>query len=227
VGVNGKNHAILGVASFAGAVYIGTRHLGLADPSAGQMVAGTVVAIGASLSPDADEGHSTASRGLGPIGTVVRLFAGGHRGRTHSPLIAVGMFGLCWLAMQGWGNGWLFAGLCAFMVAAGAPFISNTLIDKKVGWPISITAGLITLAGIRYFDIQPDWWLYAAIPVPYLLHMVGDTPTPAGVPWFHPLSKRKFGFGLFKSGGKFEQIVVTPLLLVSATALMIAVIAGV
>ncbi len=76
----GRNHAAVGVASFAGATWAGTHLLHLGALDAHQAVAGTVVALGAALAPDLDEAHSTAGRS-NPI-SHLPIF-GGHRRRTH------------------------------------------------------------------------------------------------------------------------------------------------
>jgi hypothetical protein len=79
----GRNHTAVGVAAFAGAVWVGGHILGLPAIDAQQAVAGTVVAAGAALAPDLDEAHSSAGRS-NPI-SHLPIF-GGHRRRTHCVL---------------------------------------------------------------------------------------------------------------------------------------------
>jgi hypothetical protein len=93
----GRNHTAVGVAAFAGAVWVGGHLLGFPAIDAQQAVAGTVVSAGAALAPDLDEAHSSAGRS-NPI-SHLPIF-GGHRGRTHC-VLAVAAVTVTVLVCQG------------------------------------------------------------------------------------------------------------------------------
>lgn len=151
----GRNHAAIGVASFAGATWAGTHlfHLGALD--AHQAVAGTVVAIGAALAPDLDEAHSTAG-GSNPISDLP-IF-GGHRRRSH-----------CIAAV---------AAVTAVALACATNIDPTAIAAGAV--PCVPFGALFGYATARW--VHPGWWLIAAVAVPYFSRLLGDTITPGGVP---------------------------------------------
>lgn len=69
----GPTHALFGATSYAALPLVG-----IPAP-----LIGLPVAAIAALLPDLDLKQSTASKFLGPVGRLVRLFAGGHRKHTH------------------------------------------------------------------------------------------------------------------------------------------------
>ncbi|HOT80430.1 MAG TPA: metal-dependent hydrolase [Microthrixaceae bacterium] len=217
--MNGHDHALFGLAAYQAAVLAGVTTFGQPPPGLATIALGAAVAVGAALIADVDEQHSVSAQGLGVAGAAVRVASsatGGHRTLTHYPLLCVGgLIALCrWLI--GAGPGWWFAGLCGVMIAAGTPHLIGKKRRSKAGPFVSVVAlgaGALAAWLLHRYNVAPDWWLYAAVPIPYLAHLVGDTPTPAGVPWLHPLSSRKFGLPVFHSGGTFENTVVCPLLI--------------
>lgn len=72
------------------------------------------------------------------------------------------------------------------------------------------------------------WWVGAqvgagwsgwAVALGCLMHLVGDWLTVAGVPAGWPVSRERYAAALFSTGGRFEVVVVTPLLYASAVGL--------
>lgn len=217
--MNGANHALSGVAAYGAALLVGTSTFDQPMPSTGTVVVGTVVAVGAALAADIDEQNSKASQSAGLAGSVLRLFTGSHRTRTHWPLVAVpALAAWCWFLILHAGAGWPFAVTCGVLVAVGWPFAVSAVVPKrneKFLAAFSIPAGAALAWWLATNGIEPGWWLFAAIPVPYFAHLLGDSPTPAGIAWFGPFSQRRISAGLFRSGGTFELSVVTPLLFVA------------
>lgn len=214
--MNGANHALSGVAAYGAALVVGVTTLDQTMPSSPVVVLGGVVAVGAALAADIDERNSKASQVAGPLGSFLRLFTGSHRTRTHWPLVVIPVLtAWCWYLISYAGAGWAFGVTCGLLVALGWPFATAAILPKRnekfVAF-FSIPAGVALAWWIATEGYVPDWWLYAAVPIPYFTHLLGDTPTPAGIAWLGPFSKHKFSARLFHSGGSFELSVVTPLL---------------
>lgn len=220
--MNGHNHALFGLASYGAALTVGHEVLDMAWPGPPAIVLGAAVALGAGLVADVDQSQSIAGQGLGYVGGFVRVItgrAGGHRTLTHYPLLWVGGLSLlCWVLIEGRLRGHWFGMLCGFFAATGMPFLVGPNGRSGLG-PLldflALAVGLGTWWGISHYGVQPDWWLYASVPVPYLAHLVGDTFTPSGVPWLHPWKRKRYGLGLFKAGGSFETTIVSPLLVLA------------
>lgn len=223
--MRGQDHALFGLAAYEGALLLGHAKFNLDWPGALTLGIGAAAAIGAGLAADIDEKHSISSQGAGLFGALARVItsaAGGHRTVTHYPLLWVGGLSLlCWGLIGGGVSGtWLGVTLGIF-VALGFPFLIGPKRRSHLGplldvLTIAVAVGTWWL--VQHYGVTAGWWLFAALPVPYLAHMVGDTPTPQGVPWLFPLSRRRLGFNLFHSGGSFETTVITPLLIIACAA---------
>jgi membrane-bound metal-dependent hydrolase YbcI (DUF457 family) len=218
--MNGVNHAISGLAAYGTALVIGHSHFDQTLPSPTITILGATVAVGAALAADIDEKHSKASQSAGVIGSVARLATGSHRTRTHWPLLTIPLLSAwCWYLIAHAGAGWSLGVTCGVLVAIGWPFATAMVLPKgaeKAVAAVSIPAGAVLAWWMATRGIAPAWWLYAAIPVPYLAHIIGDTPTPAGIAWAGPLSTKKFSAHLFHSGGFVELSIVTPLLVAAS-----------
>lgn len=214
--MNGLNHGISGLAAYSAGLLIGHSAFGLTYPGPVVVLIGAAVAVGAGLAPDIDEKHSKASQSAGALGAVARVATGSHRTRTHWPLITIPLLTYwCWWLMATAGPGWPFAITCGVLIALGWPFIAVAVLPRNIEKIIavaSIPAGAGIAWAIQSHGLIPGWWLYAAVPAPYLAHIVGDTPTPAGIAWIGPFSKRAISAHLFHSGGFVELRIVTPLL---------------
>lgn len=214
--MNGANHAMSGLAAYGAALIVGSTTFEQTLPAPGTIVLGSVVAVGAALAADIDEKSSKASQAADGFGSVLRLFTGPHRTRTHWPLVAIpALTAWCWALINFFGAGWAFAVTCGLLVAIGWPFATAAVLprrNEKFVAAFSVPAGAALAWWMATRGIEPGWWLYAAVPVPYFVHLLGDTPTPAGIAWFGPFSKRPVSAKLFRSGGTFELAVISPLL---------------
>lgn len=220
--MNGHDHALFGLAGYGAALIVGVERLDLALPATEVVALGAAVAVGASLAADIDERHSIASQGAGLFGSLARIITsagGGHRTVTHYPLLWVGgLTLLCWALISGSVGGRWLAVLLGVLTALGVPFVIGPKRRSKLGPLLDVVVVAVAVGvgmAVTRWGITADWWLYAAVPVPYLAHLIGDTPTPAGVPWLFPLSSSRFGVGLFHSGAAFERLVVSPLLVLA------------
>jgi inner membrane protein len=199
--VNGSSHVVFGL---AGAVVVDSV-FHLSGPSvvetiaAGHQVTGALViqkaiyygfaALG-SLAPDIDNARSTIGKRAGIISKGIQHFAG-HRRFFHS-ILGLLFVGIFIYAVQ-YGVGLLLVRTGA---DAGARQIGEALGGSALG--LSVAAG----AGIAF----------SALLVGYFLHLVADSLTEGGVPWFWP-SHLRLGFPpnrkwRFKSGSVAEPIVV-------------------
>jgi len=86
---------------------------------------------------------------------------------------------------------------------------------KIPGWiddlaPIPIVLGGVCLTNVD-LTVVP-----VALMVGCLAHVLGDCLTNSGCPIFWPLSDARLKFGLFKTNGKFEKLIVFPVLVLAA-----------
>lgn len=217
--MNGHDHALFGAAAYGGALIAGVTVYDQVLPDASTLVLGGVVAVGAALAADIDEKHSVASQGAGLFGSLTRAVTGtfgGHRTVTHYPLLWIpALTALCFGLINGGVDGSWLGVVCGVFAALGFPFLAGPKRRSALG-PLldvlTVAVGVAVWWGVTHFEVQADWWMYAAIPVPYLAHLIGDFPTPSGIPALWPLSNKSFGFKLFHSGGWFENTVVAPAL---------------
>lgn len=201
----GTNHAGVGLAAFAGAVWAGTHygHLGALSPAEAGM--GLLVAAGAALAPDLDEKHSIS----GHANPISRLpIFGGHRQRTHCLLAVVlvaGITAACDL------NHIAAGVLVGIMSIGGAAVLSRAY--GRLGAFGSCMVGL-GAAYATYRWVPLGWWLYAAIVAPYFSHLIADQPWQ--LPLFLPFSKRRSKFALWRVGSEFERVIVRTVVWVGA-----------
>lgn len=227
--MRGHDHALFGLAGYAGALLVGHLHFDLDLPEPAVVVLGGVVALGSGLAADIDEEHSISSQGAGIFGSLARVvtsIGGGHRTVTHYPLLwMAGLTALCFALITGTLGSSALAVVVGVFVALGFPFIVGPRRRSRLGPLLDlVTCAVAVGAGwfVLHTGLEPGWWLYAAIPIPYLTHLLGDTPTPQGIAWLFPFSRRRISLGLFHSGGPFERLVVTPVLVLACTALVYA-----
>ena len=94
------------------------------------------------------------------------------------------------------GRGWWFRPLQCFVKHRGA---FHSLL---MGLVLGLVIGLAHLwAGVGFF-------------VGYVVHLLGDMMTPAGVRILYPIYNRKISFRLIKSGGLVEEVLFVLILLV-------------
>lgn len=205
----GRNHGSIGLATYGVVLAVAAAH-GAPPLSLPQEVVGGLTAVGASLAPDLDEDESTPGRAV-PISAVLPIF-GGHRTRTHTLAAVVLVAILAWVDVAlhyrmvtavtvgvacAMGAAWAFSGV------RQAGVVGGVLVGVAAGW-------------VDYHWVTTGWWLLAALPLPYLSHLLADAMTKGGVPFLMPMSDRRFALGLFRVGHWFEKVVVTPLATLAA-----------
>lgn len=152
------------------------------DPA--ELVAGTVVCAGASMLPDLDHPQATASRSLGPItgaaSRVLRTVSGGHRQGTHSLLFA---------ALAGVGSAALLAGTSGPWASFLICFFFASLLFRvltEANGAISAALAMLVSGGLLALTGGGDW-IWLAVLLGCLFHMLGDILTPEGVPPLWPI----------------------------------------
>src|SRR5699024_161323 len=154
------------------------------------VLAGAVVATGAALLPDIDHPSATIAQSGGEVTkkiTKTVSSAAGHRGATHTPLLAIVFMVLASLAaaadirppMPATGG---VQGGAALMVMAMTAFgvRAMTLVRGNIApWLTGILAALVVAVA------APDnaIWLPLAGGVGAVIHLVGDMLTTAGIPF--------------------------------------------
>ncbi|MFI6786988.1 metal-dependent hydrolase [Nonomuraea sp. NPDC050383] len=189
-----------------------------------ELIAGALVCAGAAMLPDLDHPSATIAQTFGPVtwllSKAVCWASGGHRGATHSLVFAVALgFGAHWLA-GAYPIGRdimvvLLVGLALRAIGIGIP--GNKLGSALVN--IGLTAGLYAVflsQGVGYA------WLGMAVALGCLIHVVGDCMTERGCPVLWPMSVKfvlpwKIGI---KTGKKFEQKILAPVLSIAIIALL-------
>lgn len=226
----GVSHAVSG--SAAGALLLPVLTPGA--PVA-EKIALVVVTGGWALWPDVDQGGvtngrvwgSTAARTWGPITALMAAGIGrvadGHRNGTHS-LLGVAVFtGLAALATLHPVSTAILVALSVGLALRGASWILPGRREKV--WPLNlaVSVGLAIgfVYGFTYSVIGPvSWtvtpgsldWLPVTVAVGCVAHILGDMLTPERCPLLWPVSKRRFGVGLFTTSTPVEAWVVVPAL---------------
>ncbi|TDE50201.1 metal-dependent hydrolase [Nonomuraea mesophila] len=192
--------------------------------SPAELIAGAIICAGAAMLPDLDHPSATIAQTFGPLTWALSKFVswigGGHRGATHSLLFAVAIgLGAHWLA-----NTYpigrdimvvLLIGLALRAIGVGIP--GNKLGSIMIN--IGMTAGLYAV----FLSLEVGYaWLGLAVAVGSFTHVVGDCMTERGCPVLWPLGAKfvlpwKIGI---KTGRKFEQKILAPVLSVAIIGLL-------
>jgi len=179
-----------------------------------ELAAGAVACAGAALIPDLDHPKATIAHTFGPVSEAVsrgvNLVAGGHRQMTHSLLFAVGFGLLCQLFALGGSN---LALVMMFLLAAFAFRALNIVIPgtskSMKGIVVLLEAALVTFLISQYMP-GSWWWFGFAAALGCLIHCVGDTLTPEGVPWFWPSRWRGSVPIISHTGNSMERTIIGP-----------------
>lgn len=181
-----------------------------------ELIAGAIICAGAAMLPDLDHPRATIAQTFGPVtwmlSKAVSWLAGGHRGATHSLAFCVAAgLGAHWLA-GAYPIGRdimvvLLIGLALRALGIGVPGkkYASAMVD------IALTVGLYAV----FLSLSVGYaWLGLAVGIGCLMHVVGDCMTERGCPVLWPLSVKfvlpwKIGI---KTGKKFEQKILAPLL---------------
>ena len=188
-----------------------------------EIAIGAVACAGSALMPDLDHPQATIAYTFGPVShgvsKLTALLAGGHRQGTHSLLFSAGFGIVCLLA--GMSSDWLhnptLGMIMLFMLAAFA-FRGMSLVPPRVsgmfkGIVVIAEAAIFTWV-VHYFMPNTWWWLGLAGFMGSVIHLIGDSLTPEGVPWFYP-ARWRFAIPIISHTGNFvERLVVGPLMIV-------------
>lgn len=177
----GRDHALLG-----GVGYLAIAPMVFPHLSPEELGVGCLTSAAFALLPDIDEPGSTVSRKLGPISRAVsevtNKVAGGHRQATHS-LLFVALVGVgAWFAYH-------HRPALTVIVALSSLLVFRMLLPKVIKYArlagfsmLAVTA----LAGwwVWHARLGSDGWFVFATAGGCLWHMVGDSLTVEGVPYF-------------------------------------------
>ncbi|WP_043614008.1 metal-dependent hydrolase [Nonomuraea candida] len=192
--------------------------------SPAELIAGALICAGAAMLPDLDHPSATIAQTFGPVTWALSKFvawiSGGHRGATHSLAFAVALgFGAHWLA-GAYPIGRdimvvLLIGLALRAIGIGIPGNKAGSIMINIG----LTAGLYAV----FMSLDVGYaWLGLAVGLGSFIHVVGDCMTERGCPVLWPLGAKfvlpwKIGI---KTGRKFEQKILAPVLSVAIVGLL-------
>ncbi|GAA1949595.1 metal-dependent hydrolase [Agromyces allii] len=152
------------------------------------VLAGTAVAAGAALLPDADHHSATIAHSVPVLGRLaartVGTLSGGHRQGAHSAIAVVVMMVLAWaltlitVPVDGHGTVAIGAGVgtavltCFGLKARG--FVRT--------WAVAWVAGAAVGAAIVVFAPEQVAWFPLAVTLGFVVHLLGDFLTTGGVP---------------------------------------------
>jgi len=107
-----------------------------------------------------------------------------------------------------------------FLIGLG---MKGLRIGAKGGLMAMIVNGSVA-AGIVYAIntwMQPNYtWLWAAVFIGCVAHLIGDSLTPEGVPWLSPITRRRFALPVIPHTDHFlETRILTPLMAIGVFAL--------
>lgn len=184
-----------------------------------ELAAGAVACAGAALIPDLDHPKATIANTFGPVSESVSrgvaLLAGGHRQATHSLAFVVG-FGLLCQAFALGGSTWAL--IMMFLLAAFA-FRALNIVIPGTSYSLKGIVVLLEAAGVTLLIAKYTpgswWWFGFAAALGCLVHLVGDTLTPEGVPWFWPSRWRGSLPLIAHTGNTMEKAIIGPAMTVA------------
>jgi membrane-bound metal-dependent hydrolase YbcI (DUF457 family) len=209
--VLGRDHALLGGIGYMGLAPLLTESLTHTRLSPAEIGIGGVVSAAFALLPDIDEPGSTVSRKLGPISRAVshvtKAVAGGHRQATHSFLFVAITGVLTWVATH-------YMTAPAVIVGLSFLLVFRMLVPKMFRFLPLVSLAMVGLAGLAawwvFHHAGIDSWLPYACAGGVLWHLVGDSMTVEGVPYFwlplcRPLQKFRISIPLVGHCGSARE----------------------
>ncbi|WP_066063626.1 metal-dependent hydrolase [Frankia sp. EI5c] len=226
----GQTHVMSGAVLWLAAVPVLTREEWLGSHalslSAGQMVAGAVVAAGAGLLPDIDHPSGRIANTLGPITKTlcrwVNRASGGHRHATHSLVFAAAMGLLMGLLAEYFRYGWWAA--LFVLVGFGLRGLGLDFTGHEV-WSGLKDCAAAGAAVYLMHDLDMGFAGYA-VALGCLAHLLGDCLTPRGCPLLWPVNWRMETVLVPRTDGRVERLVVVPVLTCAAVILTAGVLTG-
>jgi membrane-bound metal-dependent hydrolase YbcI (DUF457 family) len=186
---------------------------------AAELAVGTVACAGAALIPDLDHPSATIAHTFGPISHAAAKFtallAGGHRQGTHSLLFSLGFGGFCYLVATAteWMDSVWPAMVLMFCLSAFAFRGMNIVLPRTSrsmkGFVVLVQAAALTYA-MTFFMPDTWWWLGLAGALGAIIHLIGDTLTPEGVPWLYPVRWRLSVPIIARTGNVLEKAILGP-----------------
>lgn len=85
----------------------------------------------------------------------------------------------------------------------GRYFFPISAVVKHRGFTHSFIGALLFSLPVLYFGLE----YYFLTIWGYLTHLIADTLTPMGVPWFRPFFKKKYSLDLTKTGSTEEKLI--------------------
>ncbi len=186
----GRDHALTGAAGFLATGQAMSEVVSHHPMPVKELLVGTIVCAAFALVPDMDEENSTVARKFGFISREFARFtkacAGGHRQATHSIFGAAIVGALIFWAASYRDGPAVIVGLSALIVLK--QLLGSYKIRISTGTTL-VAAGLI--AYWTYASQSGHSWLALVAVEGVLWHMIGDSLTVEGVPWFwFPFVKR-------------------------------------
>jgi membrane-bound metal-dependent hydrolase YbcI (DUF457 family) len=223
----GRTHALSGVVTGTaiGVFALHTTLTGTADLA--------LLTAGFATVPDLDQCGSTVARSFGFVtevfAHVVRWASGGHRHATHTLIGAVVFTGLAWLAGEyrhDWPGRIGLGVILAVGVASGLEALHRGHRHGTRHADLLAVAGAIEVCATGWDLILVSYAAAAGI----LTHIAGDGLTKHGIPFFWPLTDKKFHLLperlRFTTGTWQERRVLVPLLAVALAGLSYRAVAG-
>jgi membrane-bound metal-dependent hydrolase YbcI (DUF457 family) len=179
-----------------------------------ELAAGTIACAGAALMPDLDHPQATIAYTFGPISRIiskwVNVLAGGHRQGTHSIVFAVFFGTLCQVLTLGGPKAGI---ITMFLLASFAFRALNIVAGPKALRSLTV---LLEAAGLTWamtkFMPAHWWWLGLAAAMGCIIHLMGDTLTPEGVPWLWPNKWRASIPIISHTGNIMEKAILSPIM---------------
>ncbi|GAA3734933.1 membrane-bound metal-dependent hydrolase YbcI (DUF457 family) [Spinactinospora alkalitolerans] len=223
----GHSHALSGVVGWMAIVPLvqGTEFWGVRfDLGPGEIIAGSLVCAGAALIPDLDHKSSTITQTYGfvtrALSALLNWMFGGHRNGTHSLLFAL-LMGALTQVLALWSP--LAVQIFVFLLIGIAMNGLGFGMDKnRTAAEIINALGTAGITLALYTSGTDYSWIGLAVAFGCLLHFAGDMATEMGVPLLWPVSKYRVGQNIgFKTDGKIERNVVTPMLTIAIILLSV------
>lgn len=186
-----------------------------------ETIIGAVACAGAALIPDLDHPSATIAYTFGPISKSISkltaLLAGGHRQGTHSLLFSVGFGIMCYfigLSTEFFGSDtptMVLMFLLAAFAFRGLNLVLPGTSSTFKGLMVILQAAALTWIMANYLMTDMNWWwLGLAGALGCIMHLVGDSLTPEGVPWFYPNRFRLAIPIISHTGNIMERAIVGP-----------------
>lgn len=214
----GYSHATSGALGWL-ATAPAVSHLIGKPMGAKELAVGAVACAGAALLPDIDHPQATIAYTFGPItkiiSKIVNHLAGGHRQATHSLFFALGFGGLLQLATLGGNKASI---ITMFFLATfafrGLGLVAPFMPSAWKNFTVILQAAVLTWAMVKWMP-GTWWWLGLAGAMGCIIHLIGDSLTPEGVPWLWPVRYRVSLPIISHTGNLMEKAIISPIMTVA------------